>query len=76
MANKIPSSQSFSCDKRKDLSTLRIKIMPGKLLQHCPLFAFVVLFLCSRMFAEEMATEKDEGLFDLSIEQLMEVEVD
>jgi outer membrane receptor protein involved in Fe transport len=50
--------------------------MPGKLLQHCPLFAFVVLFLCSRMFAEEMATEKDEGLFDLSIEQLMEVEVD
>jgi len=50
--------------------------MAGRLLAFCPRFFFIaVLIYSGQVFAEEVAPEKEADLFDMPIEQLMEIEV-
>ena len=74
MADKISPSQLFLYNNRKDPSKLGAMIMSRKLLNR--LFIIVALVLCSQGFAEEAIPAEDTELFEMSIEQLMEVEVD
>ena len=76
MTDKIYPLQLCFRDNREDLSKLGITTMSEKLLKICRLFIIVVLVLCSQALAEEATPEEDAELFEMSIEELMEVEVE
>ena len=76
MTDKISQSQLFSFDNRKKSVKLGAAIMFENLPKLRQLIIIALLILCPQTLAEDATSEEDAELFEMSIEQLMEVEVD